>query len=242
MFKKIDHIGVAVRSIAASARLYVERLGLPLGPIETVATEGVRVAFLGDGETHVELLEPIDSTGPVARFHEKRGEGIHHICFAVTGNDDAVASLRAAGVTLVGDAPRPGAGGCRVAFLHPKETGGILLELSERPDVPSARGLSPGSTVLAYLSNPKERYWGVLRELGPAGITIEGIDLNSFDDWVSAAAAGGATGASIVYFPSHRVERLLLDRSEGGAESLDERFRARVGASLVNWLAAGGTR
>jgi methylmalonyl-CoA/ethylmalonyl-CoA epimerase len=237
-FRKIDHIGVAVRSIAASARLYVEKLGLPLGAVETVETEGVRVAFLGDGETHVELLEPIDAHGPVAKFIEKRGEGIHHICFAVGDIDASVTALRAAGITLVGEAPRPGAGGCRVAFLHPKETGGILLELSQRPEEPAPRHLAPGSTVLAYLSNPKERHWGVLREITSSGVTLEGIDLNSFDDWVSAAAAGGATGASVVFFPSHRVERLLLDRSEGDAEALDERFRARVGVPLATWLAS----
>src|SRR5262249_23761949 len=136
MFRKIDHIGVAVRSIASSARLYSESLGLPLGSIETVETEGVRIAFLGEGEAHLELLEPIDSSGHVARFLEKRGEGIHHVCFEVEDIRAALAELARAGIDTVGDAPRAGAGGSEVAFLHPKHTGGVLIELCRKPAPP----------------------------------------------------------------------------------------------------------
>ncbi len=243
MFTKIDHIGVAVRNLAAAARVYVERIGVPVSSIETVESEGVRIAFLGSGETHVELLEPLNETGPVARFLEKRGEGVHHICFGVSDIDAAVADLRAAGVTLVGDAPRPGAGGCRVAFLHPKETGGVLLELSQRPSAPeTGRALAPGEMVLVYLASPKERFWGLLRELDAAGAVVEGIDLGSFDDWVRAAAAGESAPTSQVFFPTHRIEKVLLDRPEGGVESLAQRFRARAGVPFASWLAARAGR
>jgi methylmalonyl-CoA epimerase len=129
----VDHIGIAVHSLAERTPLYRDLLGLALVREEDVLSEQVRVAFLGSGETHVELLEPIGGKGPIADFLGKRGEGIHHICLAVTDIDAALARVRAAGMTIVGEAPRPGAGGCRVAFLHPRSTGGILIELSEKP-------------------------------------------------------------------------------------------------------------
>jgi methylmalonyl-CoA/ethylmalonyl-CoA epimerase len=130
---RVDHVGIAVRSLAERVPLYRDLLGVTLDREEEVPTERVRVAFLGDGETHVELLEPLDGEGPIAQFLAKRGEGVHHLCFAVDDIEAAVSRLRAEGVTLVGEAPRPGAGGCRVAFLHPKGTGGVLIELSEKP-------------------------------------------------------------------------------------------------------------
>ena len=129
----LDHIGIAVRSLAERIPFYSELLGVPLTREETVTTESVRVAFLGAGETHVELLEPLGGAGPVADFLSRRGEGIHHLCFAVDDIEAVLARVREAGLVVVGDAPRPGAGGCRVAFLHPRSTGGILIELSERP-------------------------------------------------------------------------------------------------------------
>ena len=98
-----------------------------------VPTEQVRVAFFGEGETHVELLEPLGGKGPIADFLSKRGEGVHHVCFAVDDIDAALARMRGAGIAVIGQAPRPGAGGCRVAFLHPRGTGGVLIELSEKP-------------------------------------------------------------------------------------------------------------
>ena len=130
---RLDHVGIAVRSLAERVPLYQDLLGVPLAREEEVPTERVRVAFLGDGETHVELLEPIDGEGPIAQFLEKRGEGVHHLCFEVDDIEATLARLRAAGVTLVGQAPRPGAGGCKVAFLHPKSAGGVLIEISEKP-------------------------------------------------------------------------------------------------------------
>jgi methylmalonyl-CoA epimerase len=244
VFRKIDHIAVAVRSIAGSARFYNERLGLPLGAIETVASEGVRVAFLGQGETHLELLEPIDETGPVARFIERRGEGLHHVCFEVERIDSVVEGLRKAGIRLTGDAPRPGAGGSRVAFVHPKEVGGLLIELAEKPVRRVEREperIVPGQAVVVYLRDPKERFWGILREINVQGTTVEGVELASFDPWVASASKGEGIGsASCVLFPVHRIERILLDRPSTGAESLDQRFRARVGCSLATFLARSG--
>lgn len=237
MFRKIDHIGLAVKSIAVSARLYGERLGLPLGAIETIESEGVRVAFYGDGETRIELLEPLDASGPVARFLDKRGEGVHHVCLEVGDIDNAVAGLKQAGIEPVGAAPRTGAGGCRVAFLHPRDTGGLLIELSQKPKVTAGR-LRLGQVVLVYLQEPKERFWGVLADMTPLGVTIEGIDLNSYDDWTSSAAAEGGADASIVFFPTQRIEKILLDLSASGVPSLEERFEARVGHGLAAYLRA----
>ena len=130
---RLDHVGIAVRSLAERLPLYRDLLGVTLVREEEVPTERVRVAFLGDGETHVELLEPLGGEGPIAQHLDKRGEGVHHLCFEVDDIDAALARLRAAGMTLVGEAPRPGAGGCRVAFLHPRSAGGVLIELSEKP-------------------------------------------------------------------------------------------------------------
>ena len=130
---RLDHVGIAVKSLAARLPLYRDLLGVPLAREEDVPTERVRVAFLGDGETHVELLEPLCGEGPIAQFLERHGEGVHHLCFEVDDIEAALARLRAAGMTLVGEAPRPGAGGCKVAFLHPRSAGGVLIEISERP-------------------------------------------------------------------------------------------------------------
>jgi len=129
----LDHVGIAVRRLAERIPLYRDVLGLALVREEVVASEKVRVAFLDAGETHVELLEPLGDAGPIAEFLAKRGEGIHHLCFEVDDIEQALERVRGAGIAVVGDAPRPGAGGCRVAFLRPSATGGVLIELSEKP-------------------------------------------------------------------------------------------------------------
>ena len=129
----LDHIGIAVSSLDERLPFYRDLLGMPRIRDEDLPGERVRVAFLGGGQTHVELLEPLGGEGPIADFLKKRGEGIHHLCFAVDDIDAALARAREAGVMVIGEAPRPGAGGRRVAFLHPKSTGGILIELSEAP-------------------------------------------------------------------------------------------------------------
>ncbi len=129
MKPKLDHIGIAVKSIDA-AKIY-EALGLSIDHVETVETQGVRTAFLSAGDANLELLEPMGPDTAVARFIEKRGEGIHHICLRVTNLEEHLARLKAAGFRLINDAPVPGAHGRRVAFLHPAAGNGVLIELSE---------------------------------------------------------------------------------------------------------------
>jgi methylmalonyl-CoA/ethylmalonyl-CoA epimerase len=126
----LDHIGIAVRSLDA-AKIY-EALGLTIDHVETVETQGVRTAFLSAGDSNLELLEPTGPHSTVAKFIEKRGEGIHHICFRVTNLEDHLARLKAQGFRLINEAPVPGAHGCRVAFLHPAAGNGVLIELSEK--------------------------------------------------------------------------------------------------------------
>ena len=126
----LDHIGIAVKSLDA-AKIY-KALGLSIEHVETVASQGVRTAFLSAGDANVELLEPMSPDSAVAKFIEKRGEGIHHICFRVDDLDAHLGRLKAQGYRLINDAPVPGAHGCRVAFLHPAAGNGVLIELSEK--------------------------------------------------------------------------------------------------------------
>ncbi len=130
MIGKIDHVGIAVRSIDEARKLY-EALGLRVAEIEEVPHEGVRVALIPCGESRIELLEPMSEDSAVARFLEKRGPGIHHLCLASDGVRADDARLRDAGFQVLRPEPTRGAGGCWVQFVHPKSTGGVLLELSE---------------------------------------------------------------------------------------------------------------
>jgi methylmalonyl-CoA/ethylmalonyl-CoA epimerase len=127
---KLDHIGIAVKSLDA-AKIY-EVLGLHIEHTETVATQKVNTAFLSVGDSNLELLEPTSPDSPIAKFIEKRGEGIHHICLRVDDLESHLERLKAAGYRLVNEAPVPGAHGCRVAFLHPSAGNGVLIELSEK--------------------------------------------------------------------------------------------------------------
>lgn len=126
----LDHIGVAVRSLAETIPVY-ELLGLKVLKREHVATEQVDVAFLDTGECHLELLEATSEESAIAKAIAKRGPGIHHICLRVENLPELLQRLEAGGVQLIDKAPRPGANNKRVAFVHPKATGGVLLELSE---------------------------------------------------------------------------------------------------------------
>jgi LAO/AO transport system kinase len=128
----LDHVGIAVTSLDERLPLYRDRLGLPLQEIEAVESEGVRAAFLPAGRTRLELLEPTRKDATLQRHLERRGEGVHHLCFEVDDLDAALARLKEAGLALVGDGARPGAEGRRVAFVHPKGTGGVLIELRSR--------------------------------------------------------------------------------------------------------------
>ena len=125
----VAHIGIAVPSITDALRFYREVLGLVPGRPE--AADGAKIVSLHFGDVDVELLEPNDVGSPVAKFLAKRGPGIHHVCYRVPDLDAALARCRAAGYQLVDETPRRGAGGRRIAFLHPKATNGILVELTE---------------------------------------------------------------------------------------------------------------
>ena len=129
---KIDHLGIAVNSIETARNLWEKVLGLPMEGTETVLTQKVTTAFLPVGESEVELLESTAPDGPIAKYIEKRGEGIQHVAFRVENIEEALEELKAKGIQLIDQAPRPGAGGARIAFLHPKSTSGVLVELCER--------------------------------------------------------------------------------------------------------------
>lgn len=128
---RVDHLAVAVNNLEESLRFYKEVLGLECITIETVEEQGVRVAKLDIGNTHIELLEPLGPETPVGKFLEKRGPGLHHICVGVDNIVDELAKLKNDGVKLIDKEPRIGADGASIAFVHPQATGGVLLELSQ---------------------------------------------------------------------------------------------------------------
>jgi methylmalonyl-CoA/ethylmalonyl-CoA epimerase len=130
MIERIEHVGIAVRSIAEARGLY-EAMGLRVEAIEEVPHEGVRVALIPCGESRIELLEPTTEDSPIAKFLEKRGPGLHHLCLASDDVRSDDARLRAEGYQELRPEPTRGAGGCWVQFVHPKSAGGVLLELSE---------------------------------------------------------------------------------------------------------------
>jgi methylmalonyl-CoA/ethylmalonyl-CoA epimerase len=129
---KIDHLGIAVNSIEEGKNFWKDILGLEFEGAETVAEQKVTTAFFPVGESEVELLESTAADGPVAKYIEKRGQGIQHVAFRVENIEAALAELKEKGVRLIDETPRRGAGGARIAFLHPKATNGVLVELCER--------------------------------------------------------------------------------------------------------------
>ncbi|MEM7050819.1 MAG: methylmalonyl-CoA epimerase [Acidobacteriota bacterium] len=131
MIQGVDHIGIAVRSIA-EARGFYEALGLAVEEIEEVPREGVRVAMIPCGESCIELLEPTREDSPIARFLETRGPGIHHLCLRSSDINTDEGALREQGYRLLRPEPTRGAGGCWVQFVHPKSAGGVLVELSQK--------------------------------------------------------------------------------------------------------------
>lgn len=130
----IEHIGVAVKSIEEKLPYYEGVLGLKCYNIETVEDQKVKTAFFKIGQTKIELLEPTSEESTVAKFIEKRGEGIHHIAFATQGVEEALREAESKGVQLIDQHPRKGAEGLNIAFLHPKFTAGVLTELCEHPN------------------------------------------------------------------------------------------------------------
>ncbi len=128
---KLDHIGIAVKNLEESSKLY-DLLGIKSTGVEEVAEQKVKVCFFPVGDSEIELLESTAPDGPIAKYIEKNGEGIQHLALRVDNIEKALEELKAKGVRLIDEKPRYGAGGARIAFVHPKATGGILLELSER--------------------------------------------------------------------------------------------------------------
>jgi methylmalonyl-CoA/ethylmalonyl-CoA epimerase len=128
----IEHIGIAVRDLGTSIKFYEGLLGVPCYAVEEVADQKVRTAFFRIGETKIELLESTSPDGPIAKHIEKRGEGIHHIAFAVPSVGEALAELRSRGVELIDSRPRTGAEGLAIAFCHPRSTNGVLTEICGR--------------------------------------------------------------------------------------------------------------
>ncbi|MEZ5346214.1 MAG: methylmalonyl-CoA epimerase [Pyrinomonadaceae bacterium] len=129
---KIDHLGIATKEIAESLKFWQDSLDLELVHTELVEDQKVRVAMLPLGETNIELLEPTSDDSPISKFLEKRGGGIHHIAVEVNDIESSLAKLRSNGARLIDETPKIGAGGCLIAFVHPKSSGGVLLELVQK--------------------------------------------------------------------------------------------------------------
>lgn len=128
----IEHIGIAVSNLDDAISFYENIIGLKCYNIEEVTDQKVRTAFFMAGQTKIELLESTDPEGPIGKFIEKRGEGIHHIAFAVKNIEEKLAHAEKSGIVLIDSKPRPGAEGLDIAFLHPKSTSGVLIEICEK--------------------------------------------------------------------------------------------------------------
>jgi len=129
--RKVDHVGVAVSDLEAAVAAFTALFGAGPESIEDVPDQKVRTAFFAAGDMHVELLWPLAEDSPISSFLAKRGPGLHHICFEVPNIERALNEYRAAGMRLIDETPRIGAHGKRIAFLHPKSTGGVLIEICE---------------------------------------------------------------------------------------------------------------
>ena len=130
--KRVDHVGIAVKNLEEAVNFYETAIGLKAVGYETVEEQKVKVAFMPCGDSELELLESTEPDGPIARFIEKNGPGIQHIAIRVDDIDKALEELKEKGVRLIDQTPRYGAGNARIAFVHPKATGGVLLELTQR--------------------------------------------------------------------------------------------------------------
>jgi methylmalonyl-CoA/ethylmalonyl-CoA epimerase len=131
MLSRINHVGIAVKSLDESLPFYRDSLGMALAGVEEVAEQKVRVAMLQVGESKIELLEPTADDSPVAKFLEKNGPGIHHLAYEVENIESAIAALLASGSRMIDETPRAGAHGTRIAFVHPKSSNGVLTELCQ---------------------------------------------------------------------------------------------------------------
>jgi methylmalonyl-CoA/ethylmalonyl-CoA epimerase len=133
MLKKINHIAIAVSNLEQAAKFYQEVLGLALSGVEVVAAQKTKVGFFNIGESNIELVQPSEPDSPLVKFLETKGQGIHHICFEVDDVEAEVKAYLEKGATMVDQKPRPGAHDTKVAFVHPKSSGGVLIELCELP-------------------------------------------------------------------------------------------------------------
>jgi methylmalonyl-CoA epimerase len=133
MIKRIDHIAVAVHDIDEAAQFYTEMLKLDLSGVEVVTEQKTKVGFLKIGESNIELVQPASDDSPLVKFLETRGPGIHHICLEVEDIEKEVEGLKKLGARMIDETPRPGAHNTKVAFVHPKSAGGVLIELNEFP-------------------------------------------------------------------------------------------------------------
>lgn len=242
----LDHVGIAVRDPRQRLWLWAEALGMPLDRAEAVPSEGVRTWFLDFGGGHIELLEPLSDDSPVAVSIAKRGEGIHHLSLAVDDIAAVLARLAARGIEPIGGGARPGAGGCSVAFLHPRDTGGVLLELSQPPErgapVEASAEAAPfaaGRIAVLYLKDPRARMIGAVRSLDAVGIALQGLDLDAWEDWAAqwTRREPGPLSPSLQFFPLARLERLQADEDALDLPSFSRRFEERTGVRLSDALA-----
>lgn len=134
MIKKVDHIGIAVKDLDEALKFYTDILGMDLAGTEIVEEQKVKVAFLPVGDSELELLESTDQEGPIAKYIEKKGQGMQHLAIRVDNIEEAIQEMKEKGIRMIDETPRYGAGGAKIAFCHPKSTNGILLELCERDD------------------------------------------------------------------------------------------------------------
>ena len=131
MIRRVNHIGIAVKDIDSAAKVYADAFGLKVQDVEVMEAAGVKIALIPVGESKIELVEPTDPEGKIARFIEEKGEGLNHLAFEVSDIEAVLDSLKAKGVPLVDEEPRSGAGGARIAYLQPAAAGGVSLELVE---------------------------------------------------------------------------------------------------------------
>lgn len=248
----LDHLGVAARDPKPRLQFWADLLGLPLEKAEVVAAEGVRTWFLSLGGGHLELLEPMGDDSTIAKHIEKRGEGLHHLSLRVDDLEAILARLQARGVEPLPPGVRSGAGGSRVAFFHPRDTGGVLLELSERaaaelaPETESvsAAPFAAGAPATVHLRDPRQRVFGVLRQLDAVGVAVYGLDLDSWEGWVGQWRRGedGPLAPSLEFFPLSRVEKIAADNDTADLPSFERQFRERTGRSLREALGASFRR
>lgn len=236
----LDHLGVAVRDPRARLSLWADALGLTLDHVEQVSTEGVRVWFLPldqqSAGPRIELLEPSDPKAPFAQSLERRGEGLHHVCLRVDDIEAVLAKLAARGLQPIGGGSRAGAHGTRVAFLHPRDTGGVLLELAESVAAPTQLSdFAAGALAVVYLQSPRERLLAQLVAIDAVGLTFDGLELDAWDSWLTQVAHGenGPIRPSRQFVPMQRVEKLIADQDSPELPSLARQFRTRTQRDLA---------